>query len=254
MEDNKTNINSAEKPDSVTPQSNTEPTQPVSGDDTELFKDKLANLNKQNGKTSGLSLASLAFAVLLPPLGLIMALVARAKSKNENKPTGAATAAIIIALVLFLGLLGGGGYYVYKNYNIKTSQSITSGVAEKKESTTAANRTADEVSAIAQSDKFLNYIKSENYSEAFKMLSPELQKEYIGGESDFTKEVTTANLKLIDSWNITDSQANGKEDRVVVTGTANFKGSNPTGKLEFQFYKDSSGNLKMFLWQISPNT
>ena len=254
MEENKASTNNDEKTDSTDVQLNTMPVQTTDEEETLSLEDKLADSNKQNPRTSGLSLASLAFAILIPPLGLIMAMIARAKSKNENKPTEVATAAIIIALTLFLGLLGGGGYYVYKNYNTKTSQSNSTGSTGNAESSTAKNRTADEISAIAQSDKFLNYIKTENYSEAFKMLSPELQKEYAGGEADFAKEVTTANLKLVDSWNITESQANGKEDRVVVTGTANFKGSNPTGKLEFQFYKDSSGNLKMFLWQISPNT
>ncbi|KJL28708.1 SecDF P1 head subdomain-containing protein [Microbacterium oxydans] len=53
-------------------------------------------------RTSGLSIASLVLAVLLPILGLVLALVARSKAKREGGPTLVATVAIVAGAVLSL--------------------------------------------------------------------------------------------------------------------------------------------------------
>jgi hypothetical protein len=218
------------------------------------FKNKLDDINKSNSKTSGLSIASLIFAFVLPPLGLIMSMVARAKAKNSNSPTKVATIALTISLILFLGLLGAGGYLIYRNYNRTLDAQDNAKSNDQSSATSPDQYTPDQKKTIEISEKFLNSIKSENYGDAFKLLSPDLQKEYINGESDFAKEVTTANLKLIDSWTVTEVTANGKADRITVKGKANFRGPTPSGNFEFAFYKDADGSMKMYLWQISPNT
>ena len=221
----------------------------------EEFKLKLEKAKGQNEKTSGLSYFALILAFLLPPIGLIVSMVARAKSKNTNRPAGLATAALVISTILFLSILGSGGYYIYREYNKSNNKQFSNeSVSQTNGNSKNNNYTDNEKKAIAQSEQFLNFIKTEDYASAFKMLSPELQKEYINGESDFSKEVTTANLKLIDSWSVSEAITNGNQDRFTVNGTATFRGSTPNGKFEFQFYKDSNGSIKMFLWQISPNS
>lgn len=229
--------------------------EPNSLKDYSSFKEKIEKATKEKPKTSGLSVTSLVFAFLIPPIGLIMSMVARSKSKNEDRPTAVATTAIVVSTILFFGILGGGGFVIYRSYNkTKTAQQSYGNNSQSDNQSVDKTYSADEKKAIAQSEQFLNYIKSENYTDAFKMLSRELQKEYPNGEADFTKEVTTANLKLIDSWTVKNAETNGKEDRITVSGDAVFRGANPGGKFEFQFYKDTDGSIKMFLWQISPNT
>lgn len=53
-------------------------------------------------RTSGLSIAALVVAVLLPLLGLILGIVARTKAKREGGPTLVATVAIVVGTVLSL--------------------------------------------------------------------------------------------------------------------------------------------------------
>ncbi len=256
MENNKPQNNPAPEADTVPAvPDNDAGVEPNAVDDYSAFKEKISANSRVNKKVTGLSYVALVFAFLLPPIGLIIALVSRSRSKDENRPTHVATAAIIISSLMFLGLLSGGSFIVYRSYDqSKTAQKANQ--AESSQNQAGKNKIYSEFEkkSIAQGEQFLKDIKSEDYAAAFKLLSPELQKEYPNGEADFTKEVTTANLKLVDSWTISNATTNGKEDRVTVVGDAVFRGANPSGKFEFQFYKDGSGPVKMFLWQISPNT
>jgi len=222
--------------------------------DPKSFEDNTDKLDNTKSKTDGLSIASLLFAFILPPIGLIMSMIARAKAKNSNSSTKLATFALTVSLILFLGLLGTGGYVIYKNYNRTLDAQDNAKTKNQSNANSSEQYTPDQKKTVEISEKFLNSIKSENYGDAFKLLSPDLQKEYINGESDFAKEVTTANLKLIDSWTVTEVTGNGKGDRITVKGKANFRGPTPSGNFEFAFYKDADGSMKMYLWQISPNT
>lgn len=205
-------------------------------------------------RTSGLSVASLLFAIILPPVGLIMSMIAKAKARNSNSSTTVANVALTISTILFIGLISAGGVIIYQNYNRTLDSQDSAKNIQQNEKTTPSNYSDDQKKAIEISETFLNDIKTENYSAAFNLLSSDLQKEYINGESDFSKEVTTANLKLIDSWKVTEVTSNGKGDRITIKGTANFRGPTPSGNFEFAFYKDTDGSKKMYLWQISPNT
>jgi len=205
-------------------------------------------------RTSGLSVASLLFAVILPPLGLILSMIAKVKARNSNSSTTVANIALTISTILFIALIAAGGVVIYQNYNRTLDSQDSAKNSQQYEQASSNNYNDDQKKAIEIGESFLNNIKTENYSAAFNLLSPDLQKEYINGESDFSKEVTTANLKLIDSWKVTEVTSNGKGDRITVKGTANFRGPTPSGNFEFAFYKDTDDSKKMYLWQISPNT
>jgi hypothetical protein len=181
-------------------------------------------------------------------------MIAKAKARNSNSSTTVANVALTISTILFIGLISAGGVIIYQNYNRTLDSQDSAKNIQQNEKTTPSNYSDDQKKAIEISETFLNDIKTENYSAAFNLLSSDLQKEYINGESDFSKEVTTANLKLIDSWKVTEVTSNGKGDRITIKGTANFRGPTPSGNFEFAFYKDTDGSKKMYLWQISPNT
>lgn len=60
-----------------------------------------------HNRVTGLDIAALIFAILVPPVGLILALVGRSSAKNEGGPSsGVLTAALVVSIVLTgLGLL-----------------------------------------------------------------------------------------------------------------------------------------------------
>jgi len=194
---------------------------------------------------------SLLSSFIIPPLGIVLSLRARKRARYYSQTSVIANIALLISCLLTIILIGIVGFSIYRNYtrnldiqdSIKSSSGSVGGV--KKYS-------IDEKNSIDVVNEYFNFLKKEDYASAYKLLSPELQKEYINGESDFAKEVTTANLKLIDSWTVNDVMTSG--NRITLKGKAKFKGSIPEGNFEFAFYKDNDGSIKMYLWQISPNT
>jgi hypothetical protein len=134
---------------------------------------------------------------------------------------------IILVLVLFCG-----GVWLYFNFT-KTNKVSAPAVLN----TTSA---------------FLNFIKEGNLTSAYNLFGDDLKKEYPGGINDFTASAKKANLQTIKDWAISKVETNGNKDRIIVKGTAIFNTPNPTGRLEFAFYKTPAGEYKMYLWQIYP--
>lgn len=215
-------------------------------------------------KTNTMAILALVFAFLIPLVGFILAIVAMSKIKKTNEGgKGLAVAGLIISILNMLAqivliiLLTVGivnfGKSVDNASTSTTSNTNTSTNSSSSSKNTTNSYSADENKAISQVNSFLQAIKTENYQAAWNLLGPELQKEYAGGEADFAKEVTDANLRLISTWNITNATTSEAGDRITLDGTATFKTSNPTGTIKFGFYKDNDGSLKMYLWDIRPS-
>ncbi len=215
-------------------------------------------------KTNTMAILALVFAFIIPLVGFILALVAMSKIKKSNEGgKGLAIAGLIISIVLMItqiiaGILFTVGVINFgRSVDSATTTTTTTGTNNNSTSssttTNTSNYSADENKAITIVNSYLQAIKTENYQAAWNLLGPELQKEYAGGEADFAKELTDANLRLISTWNITNATTNEAGDRITLDGTATFKTSNPTGTIKFGFYKDNDGSLKMYLWDIRPS-
>jgi len=229
-----------------------------------LDKDRLVSLNAENyankQKTNSLlknvdyfSATGIIFAFLAPPIGIIISYLARRRAINNYKSTFTSTLGLAVASFLSLVILGFAGFAISRNFE-KTLDTQDSASTSSSSNPPKKDYTPSEKSALDQTNKFLSAIKEENYSQAFSLLGPELRKEYSQGEAGFESELKSANLKLIDSWDITSVSTNNKGDRFTVKGNARFKGATPSAKFELSYYKANDGSVKMFLWQISPDT
>lgn len=155
--------------------------------------------------------------------------------------------------LLTVALIGIGVVF-FNNYLKKSfisKQTETKTQPNQSSSQTNTSRTQDENTAVDTTNKFLTYIKSENYAAAFELLGPELKKEYPGGADQFGKEVSAANLKLINTWDINKVSGNDKKDRIDISGSVTFNASSSNGALSFNYYKDTDGSIKMNSWQIT---
>lgn len=215
-----------------------------------------------NPKTNVMAIVGLVLAFIVPVLGFILSLVAKSQIKKTGEGgKGLATAGIIVSVVLFIlqvvfiVLLVLGGIVAQQDSNsTKSSSSSSTSNSSSSSTTDTSSYSVDEKKAVASSEAFLKAIQKGDYSTAYNLLGPELKKEYPGGQAEFQKEVEGANLKLIKSWNISSATTNGSNDRITVEGTASFSGANPKGSVEFGYYKDTDGSIKMYLWQIKPSS
>ena len=152
---------------------------------------------------------------------------------------------IILLLVLFCA-----GVWLYFNFNKTNKASAPAVLNTTKVDVAMLNQ--DERSAYDTTTTFLKFIKEGNFSSAYNLFGDDLKKEYPGGINDFTSSAKKANLQTIKDWAISKVETNGNKDRIVVKGTAIFNTPNPTGRLEFAYYKTPTGEYKMYLWQIYP--
>lgn len=152
---------------------------------------------------------------------------------------------IILVLVLFCG-----GVWLYFHFTKTNKVSAPAVLNATKVDTTSLNK--DERSAYDTTNAFLNFIKEGNLTSAYNLFGDDLKKEYPGGINDFTASAKKANLQTIKDWAISKVETNGNKDRIVVKGTAIFNTPNPSGRLEFAFYKTPAAEYKMYLWQIYP--
>lgn len=152
---------------------------------------------------------------------------------------------IILVLLLFCA-----GVWLYFNFTKSNKASAPAVLNASKADVSSLNK--DERSAYDTTTSFLNYIKEGNLASAYNLFGDDLKKEYPGGINDFTNSAKKANLQSIKDWAISKVETNGNKDRIVVKGTAIFNTPNPTGRLEFAFYKTPTGEYKMYLWQIYP--
>lgn len=196
----------------------------------------------------------LLFAFVFPPLGFILAAVAENKSiKIDQKKRGLIYLVLVISSLLTIVLIGIAVVF-FNNYlkeTLKTNQTETKTQQTQSKTQVSSSRTQDENAAVDTTNKFLTYIKSENYAAAFELLGPELKKEYPGGADQFGKEVSAANLKLINTWDINKVSSNDKKDRIDISGSVTFNATSTNGALSFNYYKDTDGSIKMNSWQIT---
>ncbi len=255
MEDELKNMNQQEQyanSSSLNPPSYTQTSYPVS----EFYENNERSQKVQPSQQKKSSpyiyqYISLLSSFIIPPLGIVLSLRARTRARYYSQSSVISNFALFISCLLTAFLIGLVGFSIYRNYtrNLDLQDSIKSSSGSVVE---VKKYSVDEQKGIDVVNEYFNFLKKEDYSSAYKLLSPELQKEYINGEGDFAKEVKTANLKLIDSWTVSDITTSG--NRITLKGKAKFRGSIPEGNFEFAFYKDNDGSINMYLWQISPNT
>ena len=166
----------------------------------------------------------------------------KAKSRNNFTP--------LLVGILFLLVAFCAGVVLYFNF-LKPTKTQAPAVlnATKVDPTTLGK---DEKSAYDTTISFLKSIKEGNYSTAYNLFSDDLKKEYAGGLNDFTASAQKANLQSIKDWAISKVETNGNKDRITIKGSAIFSTPNPTGRIEFGYYKTPNGEYKMYLWQIYP--
>ena len=209
-----------------------------------------------------MAIVGLVLAFIVPLLGLILSIVAKSQIKKTGEGgSGLATGGIIVSAVLMvlqvlaiIFLITTLSVTSLQENKRNDSTSNSSSSSSSSSSTNTSSYSADEKKAVSNSEAFLSAIQKGDYSVAYNLLGPELKKEYARGEAEFQKEIENANLKLIKSWEIDSATTNGSNDRITVKGTAKFSGSNPNGKVEFGYYKDTDGSIRMYLWQISPTS
>ena len=173
----------------------------------------------------------------------------------EHRPTGEnskpknsfATPLIVILTLLFAFCLGVAIYFYYVK---PTKTQAPSVLTATKVDVNKLNK--DEKFAYETTNTFLKDIKEGNYTAAYGLFSDDLKKEYPGGINDFTAAAKKANLGTLKDWAISKVETNGNKDRITVKGSAIFNTPNPTGRIEFGYYKSPSGDYKMYLWQIYP--
>ena len=166
----------------------------------------------------------------------------KSKSKNNFTPL---LVTILVLLVAFCA-----GVALYFNFIKPTKTQAPAVLNATKVDPAGLNK--DEKSAYDTTNSFLKSVKEGNYSAAYNLFSDDLKKEYTGGLNDFTTAAQKANLQTIKDWAISKVETNGNKDRITVKGSAIFNTPNPTGRIEFGYYKAPSGEYKMYLWQIYP--
>ena len=209
-------------------------------------------------KTNTMAIFGLVLAFFIPILGLILSIVAKSQIKKTGEGgNGLATGGIVVSIIFMVLQIIAVIFYIFVIAAVVATTPTDSSTSSTNSSTTTSTTdtssySADEKKAVVNSEAFLRAIQAGDYTAAYNLLGPELKKEYPGGQAEFQKEVESANLKLIKSWEIESATTNGAGDRITVKGTAKFSGANPTGTLEFGYYKDTDGSIRMYLWQISP--
>lgn len=165
------------------------------------------------------------------------------RSKNNN-------IFLLTSLLIILIVFCGGLFVFFKYYSNKNSKKTPTTINATKVDVSTLNK--DEKSAYDTTNAFFKNIKEGNYQAAFALLGDDLKNQYPGGLSDFTNTTKKANLQTIKDWTISKVETNGNKDRISVKGTALFDTPNPTGRIEFGYYKTPSGEYKMYLWQVYP--
>lgn len=157
---------------------------------------------------------------------------------------------LLSSLLIILIIFCGGLFIFFKYYSNKNNKKTPTTISATKIDTSILNK--DEKTVYDTTNSFLSKLKEGNYQAAFALMGDELKNQYPGGLNDFTNTSKKANLQTIKDWTISKVETNGNKDRISVKGTALFDTPNPTGRIEFGYYKTPDGDYKMYLWQVYP--
>lgn len=203
-------------------------------------------------KTNTLAIWGFILSFLVPLAGLILAVVAKKHIKKSGESgSGLATAGIIISIamivvqflsvIIWIFLMGA----MEAQVNVRNSSNNKTTDSSRVVNTLTS--TVDEKKALETSEAFLKAFKVKDFSLMYKLMGPDLRREY-SGVSELQKQIEDAGI-VVTGWKVEEVKTSGSEDRISVKGSLTLTQKPYTGKFEFAFIKDTDASVDMVLWQ-----